>query len=557
MTSTNKNLNVKMLLKSIFAIVMVAALLLGCVACKPADEGNDVNTGNTGNTGNNNNNETDKYEGLSDVEYAQAITLDVLGGTLDTFASVAGAYSDLAGISLDNIGATAELNVMLGDLAIDMLEQAIFGTDDSGMDMSFLSNVGLNMELDSTADMAQLQLALGLSNTEIVKLFLLTDKETIWAGAPALTDSFLEVGLADMVVVPNDAIPSAMKGILSIIPSEEKLAEILNRYAALAVKEIDTVERTTETLELDGLKQDATKLTIKIYEQDALDAVKAILNAAKTDADIKKIVEDYGAFYNDMMAQNYGAYDMQWENIDAYAEFTKAIDEALTQLPAEAEDTENPIGLTLYVDKNHNFIGWDMTFPGQDNVICSTRMITEGNNFKYLCEMGDVGGEMKITGSGTTNNGVITGTFTITSDGTAYVNMDLKDFDMTDKDAISGTITLKPTDDAIDDLFGGPIPIPGMSTVAMEIKMDVTKDKEDIEIKLLGDGALFVGLGMKSATKTPAALQKPTNTVPLTDQASVMGLLAGMDFTSVFTNLRTAGVPEMLVTALEGLIPAM
>lgn len=543
---TGKKMNVKMLLKSIFAIVMVAALLLGCVACKPADKGDDVNTGNTG-TGNNNNNETDKYEGLSDVEYAQAITQDMLAGTVDTFTSVAGAYKNLAGISLDNIGVSADMTVKLGDLAIDMLEQAIFGTADSGMDMSFLANIGLGMELDSANGLTQLQLALGLSNTEIVKLLLLTDKETIWAGAPALTDSFLEVGLTDMVVVPNAAMPNALTGILSIIPSEEKLAEILNRYVALAVKEIETVERATETLELDGLKQDATKLTIKIYEQDALDAVKAILTAAKTDADIKKIVEDFGAFYN----------EVQMDNIDAYAEFTKGIDEALTQLPAEAEDTENPIGLTLYVDAKHNFIGYDLTVPGQDNVICATRMITEGNNFKYLCEMGDVGGDMKITGSGTTNNGVITGTFTITSDGTAYVNMDLKDFDMTDKDAISGTITLKPTDNAIDDLFGGPIPIPGLTTIAMEIKMDITKDKEDIEINLLGDGALFVGLGMKSAIKNPAALQKPTNTVSLTDQASVMGLLAGMDFTSVFTNLRTAGVPEMLVTALEGLIPPM
>ena len=544
---TGKKMNVKMLLKSIFAIVMVAALLLGCVACKPADKGDDVNTGNTGNTGNNNNNETDKYEGLSDVEYAQAITQDMLVGTVDTFASVAGAYKNLAGISLDNIGVSADMTVKLGDLAIDLLEQAIFGTADSGMDMSFLANIGLDLELDSANGLTQLQLALGLSNTEIVELLLMTDKETIWAGAPALTDSFLEVDLTDMVVVPNAAMPNAMTGILSIIPSEEKLAEILNRYVALAVKEIDAVERATETLELDGMKQDATKLTIKIYEQDALDAIKAILNAAKTDADIKKIVEDFGTFYN----------EVQTDKIDAYAEFTKAIDEALTQLPAEAEDTETFIGLTLYVDAKHNFIGLDLTVPGQDNVICATRMITEGNNFKYLCEMGDVGGDMKITGSGTTNNGVITGTFTVTSDGTAYVNMDLKDFDMTDKDAISGTITLKPTDDAIDDLFGGPIPIPGLTTIAMEIKMDITKDKEDIEINLLGDGALFVGLGMKSNTKTPATLQKPTNTVPLTDQASVMGLLAGMDFTSVFTNLRTAGVPEMLVTALEGLIPPM
>lgn len=564
-----------MLLKSIFAIVMVAALLLGCVACKPADTGNDGNSGNTG-TGNNNNNETDKYEGLSDVEYAQAITLDMLEGTMGTFASVAGAYKNLAGISLDNIGVTAELNVMLGDMAIDMLEQAIFGTDDSGMDMSFLSNIGLNMELDSTTDLAQLQLALGLSNTEIVKLLLLTDEETVWAGAPDLTDSFLEVGLADMGITTNVAMPAALQGVLSIIPSEEKLAEILNRYAALAVKEIETVERTTETLELDGLKQDATKLTIKIYEQDALDAIKAILTAAKTDADIKKIVEDYGTFYNDMMAENYAAYDMEWTDVDAYAEFTKAIDEALTQLPAEAEDTENPIVLTLYVDAKHNVIGCSMTAPEQTEAIVTCYTVTDGNNFKGIAQMPD---DTVLTATGTTNNGVITGDYTVSVEGTPVIKFELVDFDATKADAISGTVRLD-LDLMLETIFMankvGPMDstaavaptaetqdssnifaMLGMEEVVLELKLDITNDKENIEIKLLGDGALFVGLAMKSATKTPAALQKPTNTIELTGQQSVVDLLSGMDFTSIFTNLRTAGVPEMLVTALEGMIPPM
>lgn len=544
MTSTFKKL-----FTAILAIVMVAALLLSCVACKPADTGN-----------NDTNINTNKYEGMTDVEYAQALLQDNLAGAVDALAAGFGAYADAIamGTSSSEMGATAELDVMLGDFAIGLVEQALFGMADSGFDMSFLTNVGLDLEMDATADMAQFALALALSDTEIVELLLLGNEETVYVGAPDLTEKFLEVDLATMGVAVNTATPAWVDGLATAIPSEEKTSEILNRYLALVVKEIETVERTTETLELDGMKQDATKLAIKIYEQDALDAAKAVLNAAKTDADLKMIVENFGKFYNDMMAELYAdpSMNMVWEDVDAYAEFIKFIDEGLTTLPAEAEDTENPIGLTLYVDAEHNFIGCDLTIPGQDNVICATRMITEGNNFKYLCEMGDVGGDMKITGSGTTSNGAITGTYAVISDGTTFVTVELKDF-AADTDTVNGTITLKPTEDAIQTLFNGPIPVLNTTDVALQIKLNGTKDSCEIELKLLGDNAMLIGLALKAASKAPVAPQTPTNTVPLTDQQSVVDLLAEMDFTSVFTNLRTAGVPEMLITALESLVPAV
>ncbi|MBQ7817681.1 MAG: hypothetical protein IJ388_02645 [Oscillospiraceae bacterium] len=570
MTGTNKNFNVKKLLRSILAIVMIATLVLGCVACSKTGD-------NGGNAGNNNNKEDNasKYEGLTDVEYAQALTLDQLEGAVDALASGIGAYKNLSNISTKDFGATAELTLTLGDLISDTLEQAIFGTADSGMDMSFLSNIGLNMGIDSTADLTQLQLALGFSDTEIVKLLLLADDETIWAGAPDLNESFLEVGMDDLGIVPNAATPLALEGVLGVLPTEEKLAEILNRYLTLALKEIETVERASETLELEGLKQDATKLTIEIFEQDALDAVKAVLTAAKADQDIKKIADDFGKFYNDMMAEMNAEYDMTWEKVDAYAEFTKGIDDMLADLPAAAEDTENPISLILYVDANHNVIGCSLTIPEETEAVVSYYTVTEGSNFKSIAEMPD---DTVFTGAGTTNNGVITGNYTISVEGTPVIKFELVDFDATKEDTISGTVRLDlglmletifmaskvgPMDNTVTaaptaetQASGDIFDMLGVEDVVLELKLDITNDKESIEVKLLGDNALVVGLALKLATKTPDTIQKPTNVIELTGQQSVVDLLSGMDFTSVFENLRDAGVPEALVNALETLVPA-
>jgi hypothetical protein len=344
---------------------------------------------------------------------------------------------------------------------------------------------------------------------------------------------------------------------------------------ALATKEIEEVQRTTETLELDGTKQDATKLTIKIYEQDALDAVKAILTAAKTDADIKKIVEDFGKFYNDMMAEEYTAYDMEWTDVDLYAEFTKGIEDLLTTLPTEPEDTATYIGLTLYVDEKHNVIGMSLTAPGEEEPVITVYSVTDGNNFKCVAELPD---DTKLTGAGTINNGKVSGNYTVSVENVPVIKFELVDFDTTDADAISGTIrldlgltletifmtskvgpmentnTVAPTAETQDssDIFTAL----GLQDAMLELKLDITNEKSNVEMKLLSDNALIIGLALKAAAKAPAALQKPTNTVDVTDYEAFMGWVAGIDFDAVMDNLTTAGVPEMLVNALGGIIPA-
>ncbi len=563
----------KMLFKPILAIVMIAALVLCCVAC--GKQNNDDN--------NKNNDDTNKYEGLSDTEYAQALALDGLEETVDVLVAGVGAYTDLTGVTTGDSSGKVELDIMLGDMLIDLIEQSVFGTTESGMDLSFLSNIGLDMEVDSNSEMAQLSVALGLSDTEIVKLLLLTDEENIWAGAPELSDSFLEVNLADMGGSVTGAVtttPAWMENMDEYLPSDEVLANILNRYLAMAVEEIDDVTRTTETLTLDGLSQELTKLDIKIYEQDALDAVKAVLTAAKDDPEIKTVVENFGTFYNEMMKQSYAEYGQDWQEEDVYAAYTELINDTLNQLPAKAETTDSYIGVILYVDGGHNIVGCSLdmglmytqsveklpsnatTASASDTankadskqepfIVFNYYTVTQNGQFATIFETAD--GEFKITGKGTNNNDVITGTYTVTTEGIDFVTVGLKDFSATE-DAIKGTVTLKPTEDLMD--YAGVNPY-GIDDIALELKLNITEDKADVDAKLIGNDAMIVGIALKVAEKAPATIEKPTNTTPLTDQMSVMGLLQDMDFSSVFANLRTAGVPELLVAALESIIPAV
>lgn len=565
----------KKILTVILAIVMVAALLLGCVACSNPTADDDDKKGNGGtnnnetNKGENNNNEEDnssKYEGLSDVEYAQALALDGTAAMVDALVAGVDAYANALGTTTTTASGNVELSLNLGDMLIDMVEQAIFGTTESGMDMSFLSNIGLDMELDSTGEMMQLKVALELASKEIVDLVMLTDMNTMWFGIPELADGFLEIGLEDVVAV--EAAMPAYAEMLTAAISENDLADILNRYLSIIVKELDNVERTTETLTLDGLSQNATKLTFKVYEQDALDAARAVLTAAKDDKDLKKLVEDFGEFYNEMMAASYADladYGYVWEDVDAYTLFSEAVDSALAELPAEAE-TEESFSVILYVDDNHNVIGCalDASVLFEDVQANESRAVTaatisfytvtDGDNFASIFEIPVA--NVAVTGKGTKNNGATTGTYTIVSQGVTFGTIELKNF-AADTDALSGTVILKPSADLMDSLFGGAIPYLGVEDVALELTLDITNDKVDMEAKLIGDDAMIVGIAIKAATKTPGNIKAPNNAVDVTDYEAFMNWVAGIDFGEIVDNLEDAGVPDSLLTALESLVPAM
>jgi hypothetical protein len=255
-----------------------------------------------------------------------------------------------------------------------------------------------------------------------------------------------------------------------------------------------------------------------------------------------------------MMRENTAILDMEWTDVDLYPEFTKIIDGALTSLPAAAEDTETYIGLTVYIDSTHNIIGGCLILSGEETAACTYYTVTQNNEFATLFEI--PAAAMKVTGKGATADGSIDGTFAIAVQGKTLMNVDVKDFDVNDKDALSGTITLKPTADLLTMIFNTATPL-DMTSFALELKLDITNEKSDVEIKLTGDDALILGVAVKAGQKAAATIQAPSDAVDVTDYLELMGWVTKLDLDTVINNLRTAGVPDDLVGIVEGLIPGL
>ena len=530
----NANTARRNLFKTILCLVMVLALL---VACAPAAEKGD-NPGDK--------NDPAQYEGLEKEEYLQKLYENDLGAAVDSIGKV---YGEILGSMKDGsaanavTGAKTDLTLTLGEDLRDMLEQAIFAGDIG--DTSFLSKINLNVDMSIKDEVEKMQMAIGLNGQQIITMNMLMNMAdyVMYVAAPELNDGWIkfDLGAAMPEGSASSMIGSAatMTALADALPDAETVTKVLDRYLKLALPELKNVEQSTTKLELYGLEQECTQLTLKVYEADALAIAKAVLTAAKDDADLKKIIEDYAKAIEELAGEDIGADE-------AYADFKEVVTDMLADLEdVEETDTENPITLVTYVDKNHNIVGMKLSMSAQDSErgMFYGYSLTEGDKFAFEAAIPsdvDDTDDFKISGTGTKKDGKTNGTYTLTFSGKDYVTLKVEDLS-----AESGTLTLKPTDDMVYDLGLNALPFKDLS---VQIKLNA----DGIELNVLSEGKLLAGLALKATESAGPNLSEPSSATDAMDSAAMQKWAEKLDLTKVMNNLEKAGVPSELLDAIVG-----
>ena len=527
------------LFKTILSLLMVLALL---VACAPAAENND-NPGDK--------NDPAQYEGLEKEEYLQQLGENNLGAAIDSFGTVYG--QSLEGLKKGDAASTAvggaklDMTLNVGKDLLDMLEQAIAGVNDPEIDFYFLSKINLGLDMGMGSDAQKMQLTLGLNDQKIITLNMLMNmaESIAYVAVPELNDSWIKFDAG--AAMPEGSASGMMSsaatmGVLAkALPDAETLTRVLNRYLDLILPELKNVEQSTETLEVAGVKQECTKLTLKIYEADALAIAKAVLNAAKDDDDLKKIIEDGAKAIQEMTGEDIGANN-------AYDDFKEAVTDMLADLNGTtATDTEHPITLATYVDKNHNVIGGMLKMSTQDSNRGTFYVysITEGDKTAFEAAIPsdvDDTDDFKISGSSTKKDGKTNGTYKLTFSGKEYISLELED--LTDE---SGTITIKPTETMIYDMGLNALPFKDLS---VQIKLA----GENAELNVLSEGKLLIGLALKASESAGPDLSEPSNAVDAMDSAAMQSWAESLNIQSVLDKLEAAGIPGALI---EGFISGL
>ena len=530
-------MNLKKLLRTLLSVVMVATLVLGSVAmlagCQPANN----------ETPDDDNNHALDYVGLEKEEYLQKLASNNLGDLVDGLGEAYGAILGGAGSSStpDKAGAKLNMTLTVGDTALDLFEQFVFGGP-APVDISFLKEINLDMDVGMNGQMEAIQLALGLKGQHIVTANLLMNmtESVIHIGLPELNDQWikLEAGSADMpnVITGGMSSPAMLAELAEALPDAETLTKVLDRYIALILAGLKNVDQTTTTLEVGGVKQECTVLTLKLYEEDALNIVKSVLSTAKDDPDLKKIIEDAAKGIEEMVGEYIGAEE-------AYNDFKDGVEGLLADLEEETEfDTENPIQLDTYVDKNHNIIGMklNMDSQGERYDVVYFYNLTEGEKtafeFAVPSDVDDTD-DFKVSGTGTKAGGKTSGTYTVTMQG-----MDMVTVKIADLNEEAGTITLTPSAD----LFPGEV-----TDMLGDLSLQIKLSGEGFELNILGDNELLLGIAIKAVESDGPDMNEPSNAVDGTNSSAMEKWAEKLALDKLMDNLEKAGAAEFFEALFE------
>ena len=526
--------------KTILSLLLVLAML---VACAPAAEENNNNPGdsnNPGSSGTPGGDNSTQLEDLQGADYLQQLMENEVDASLASFKEI---YAKiLEGLKDGNAmsalpGGKIDLTLTTSADLRNLLEQMIFGADVPEMNFDFLSKINISTDMGMDGDMQKMQMALALNNQEIIKLNVIMNmaEYIIYAAAPDLNENWIVFDGSE-VMTEGSAVgvmsSAAMMAVMSeALPDAETMTKVLDRYLSLIIPKLQNVEQSTVKLEAEGVQQECTALTLKIYEADALEICKAVLSTAKDDADLKAIIIKA----SEVMAEMSGTTA---NGAEAYADFQQMVASALSDMEdVEETDPTDPIVVTLYVDNNHKAIGAKLAMPDSvsENCMFYTYTLTSGDKTAVKLVLPTLA--VEVSGSSTITDGKINGTCKVDMQGTTMATMKIENWDVN-----GGVLTITPNMEmfvpGITDAFG---------TLALQIKLNT----EGIELNVLSNGSAMLGLALKATDSNGPDLSIPSDATDAMDSNAMNEWASNLNLQGVLDKLEAAGVPSELI---EGII---
>ena len=526
-------------MKKLLAVLLVLVMCFTMAACstKKSDKDDD-----------------DKTPGASDPSGSAS----AVGG--DAVDTVVGVYDALLGSLSGNgsFSASGELSVYLSDDALNLLEQAIFGGS-TGMDLKWINNVTVGVDMAQKNDLMSMAMDLGLSKTKIVSLEILMDMASgkLFMGLPELSDKYLGGaigGASDApategsgVVPPTQAVTPVWMQMFTehgseFLPDAETFGKLLDKYIDVALNSITMPEKQSVELTVSGVTKTVSRQRLVINQKLIAAVCTAVLTEAKTDADIKAILENF----EKLAVEEYGAHEM-----NLHGEFVEMIDEMLAEIAGDTTMSEAELGsVTLYTDGDALAgIAIDVTSQGETQEVfsCITLNTADKTGTKL-----NAANRFAIEGSGSLTGGKLSGTYMVSVGNTALLSVELKDC-VENGANVSGTVRIFP-EDGLYDMMGSQVSS-ALSVVdfGLEFIFNSTANSGEVTINILRETTVYAGVTIKTSIGTNANVTLPSDSqvVDMQDRTALESWVSSLDLNKIVDNLRKGGLPSQLVEALE------
>lgn len=448
---------------------------------------------------------------------------------------------------ISDISTQTQATIQVSDSVTAILEE-ILGQEGIDLALNWIDDISLDADANMKDGKMSADIGVKLNGSHLLTLSAAWDLETqiMWIGIPELSNAYLEMDMEEVLGEDlSDFYPTMLQAqelysqMVEALPTGAELEDMINRYIGIILDQMKDVEKTEETVEVDGLEQKLLVMTAEFSANDILDAATALLEEARDDEQVKDLLVGFAEIAGEDAA-----------SIEEY--YTEGLDEMIASIDDAREDAPKGKFLTLetYLDSKDNIVGRTVTVSTEgQKVKVSYITVTEGDKFAFEADVADTA---TVTGSGTIKDGKSTGEYVLEMMGVEYLTLKTENFYTTDSGAFSGTFALYPESALLDemDLDSSILQMIG-SNVGIQVSLDTTIETPSASFGILAGSTELISIDVSSKTGKAGSIALPEVTVDVNDDAAGYAWLEDLDLDTVLKNLEKTGIPSEYMDSIN------
>ena len=485
----------------------------------------------------------------SDKAYFGYVEKKAFEGYADDISNVYG--SVVEALEFDS-AAEGELRLVLGDELLQMAETALGGQ----MQLDWVKDIAIAYDMNTDGSAEEFSLGLKLGKTEILALNMIMDmvKGDIYMALANLSDKYLYINGGSAVVggASGSSILGSIYGnenLTKALPDEETVNELIDKYVEIVLDQLENVEKSSDSVKVDGIEQDCTKIKFTVTQEDFMNIALALLEEVKNDGEIEDIIKDFVKFLNDEELLDQDPSKVYSELVSGIEDTIKEGKEAKASMDSESLKREL-MSITDYVNGSHEIIGRDLEVAGQKYVSYATAH--DGSDFATEVNIANM---LTFKGNGTDKSDKISGKFNLTVSGMNIADVEVTDFDTAalDDQILNGTFRVLINKQLLSGIDAGDYAALLSGFDGIEIKSAGDKDEASVEFNVIYNNKTLVGIATdaKKVDSEKIAAPDKKDTIDATDSEAVKAYLESLDLDKLYTALKDAGVPSQLVDLLK------
>lgn len=458
---------------------------------------------------------------------------------------------DLAQIGDGAVKGNAEIKLSLDDGG-----KAILGML-TPVDISWLEDASMDAKVNLNEGTMIETMDVKVNGTKIctIEYYFDTENSEVYMRIPELNEGYIKMNMEQMTQEAESEmeeegmdssfstsmdLADAMNSYFSTLdnlPEADALTSILTRYSDIIFDNVTDGENPgIQSSAAGDVSQELTVLEGHVTQAEAQPMFQQILDTAKTDEELKGLIESWTEAMND---PEY-----------SYDTFLQAIEDLEKDLDGEIDESDTSgFVLRAWVDDNGEVVGREVLADDgeQEESLFRYLCTTDGDQRGFSFTMGSDEDSVGLYGSGTLSGDVLSGTYTFTSGGEDAVVIEVADYDTkaVENGIWKGTYTISgaPIEDEDGNSYD---PFGGMQLIFTTDGKDENNMEWNLTLAANGVslGALSITGGNEGEDLEAVDFASLTDVYDFSNDADVEKFGEDVNMHTITANLTSAGMPD-------------